>query len=261
MAAEAWRRRHGPAIDTTALEDVLREAYDRLSAQFGNLEGGVDRGNGAVVAVLREIEQTLDRNTAANSGLRPEEEQEHKDEGSEASGTGGGLLATPTGGGSPHSSDVALRTPIDSIRASLIAGTPIEPAYTPERALELGDRYTSPPWRHRDCTDRRGNTKDPSQADDSTSEHLFYPHASNAPVQIRESKPGDLSTSNLSIMLQLMRLFRGTGMPANSGSISAPATVEMAEPAVQLLATLLLERGTVELLDTPAAAPTGLQDE
>jgi hypothetical protein len=47
-------------------------------------------------------------------------------------------------------------------------------------------------------------------------------------------------------MLRVLRFFRGTGMPANSGSIAAPAILDIAEPATDLLAMLLLERGKIE---------------
>jgi hypothetical protein len=74
-------------------------------------------------------------------------------------------------------------------------------------------------------------------------------------AKIPELKPDDLSVSNLNVMLRLIHFYRGVGMPANSGSISAPAVVEIAEPTIQLLATLLLERGKVENNETPAPAP------
>jgi hypothetical protein len=83
-----------PVIDTTEIEDILREAYDRLSAQFGNLEDGVNRGNAAVITALREIERTLGRIPATEGGEGEEEdkedaeEREHKDEEPEGSGNG-----------------------------------------------------------------------------------------------------------------------------------------------------------------------------
>jgi hypothetical protein len=125
-----------PVIDTTDLEDILREAYDRLSRRFQNLDDGVIRGKAAVITVLREIEQALARIPAAEGdegGEGSEEGREHK----AGEDTGVELFGTPTGEGSPHSADTPPRTPVDSARASLIAGTPIEPAYEPERALEL----------------------------------------------------------------------------------------------------------------------------
>jgi hypothetical protein len=56
-------------------------------------------------------------------------------------------------------------------------------------------------------------------------------------------------------MIRLIRFYRGTGMPAGFGDISSPAIVEIAEPTISLLATLLLERGKVEINETPVPAP------
>jgi hypothetical protein len=58
-------------------------------------------------------------------------------------------------------------------------------------------------------------------------------------------------------MLRVIRSFRGTGMPAESGRISSPAVVGIAQPSIGLLATLLEERGKIEhrLPAPPVPAP------
>jgi hypothetical protein len=251
-----------PVIDTTGIEDILREAYDRLSAQFGNLGDEVNRGSGAVIAVLREIEQTLGRIPAAEGGEGVEEDtgqREHK-EGEE---TGGDVFGTPTAG-SPQGQQAGPRTPADSIRASLMAGTPIEPAYTADRALELAHTQITSVIRH------HGGAENPQTAETMRKtllrqtlhlRRIATPYITGRDAtrlsKIPESKPDDLSAANLNVMIRLIRFFRGTGMPASSGIISSPAMVNIAEPTIELLATLLLERGKIEEPGAPVPAPAG----
>jgi hypothetical protein len=224
------------------------------------MEGGITKGSEEVARVLEEIQNAMDRNTEAISGLRPaeedkeDEEEEHKDEGSPTPGTGGDVFATPTAS-SP-------RTPIDSVCASLIAGTPIEPAYDPEKAFEMAHVQVTRILHH------HGDVQNAQTAETIRKmllrqtirlREIYTPHATGRDAarlsKYPDLKADDMSASNLNFMLRLIRFFRGTGMPANSGSISAPAAVEIAEPAIHLLATLLLERGKIEEPGTPAPAP------
>jgi hypothetical protein len=90
--------------------------------------------------------------------------------------------------------------------------------------------------------------------------NLYTPHASgryaDRLANIPDLKPDDLGVSNLNVMLRLIRFFSGTGMPAEAGRISSPAIVDIAQPAVSILAMLLLERGKIEEQDT-APRPVG----
>jgi hypothetical protein len=243
----------------------------RLLEAFNRMEGGITRGSEEVARVLEEIQNAMDRNTAALTGLRPAEEdkeddeEEHKDEEPPTPGTGGDLFATPTGGGGASSP----RTPIDSVRASLIAGSPIEPAYDPDRAFEMAHTQVTSILHH------HGDVQNAQTAEIIRKmllrqtirlRGLYTPHATGRNAvhlsKIPDLKADDLSVSNPNTMLRVIRFLKGTGaMPANYASISVPARAEIAEPAVHLLALLLLERGKIEDYEPaapmPAPAPTG----
>jgi hypothetical protein len=254
-----------PVIDTTDIEDILREAYDRLSRQFGNLGDEVNRGNGAVITVLREIERTLGRIPAAEGDEEDKDdttEREHK----AGEDTGGDVFRTPAGDRTGRTSRTETpRTPIDSVRASLTAGTPIAPARTAEAAFDLAQRQVVNVINH------FGGGEESAQTAETIRKTLLRqtirlreistPHITGRNAErlskIPELKANDLSVSNLNVMLRLIRFFSGTGMPAEFGRISSPAVVGIAQPAIPLLAILLEERGEIEhrVPELPAPAP------
>jgi hypothetical protein len=211
-----------PVIDTTEIEDILREAYERLSTQFGNLEGGVNRGNAMVVAVLREIERTLARTPAIEGGEGDEEgkedaeEREHKAGEPQGSGTGGDIFSTPIGNRTGRTSRTTTpHTLIDSVRASLIAGEAIEPAYDADSAFELAQRQVGNIIRH------FGGEENAQTAETLRKtllrqtirlRQISTPHISGRNAErlskIPELKANDLSASNLNIMLRLIQRHR-----------------------------------------------------
>jgi hypothetical protein len=159
-------------------------------------------------------------------------------------------LVLRTSGTSPITS---THTPIDSVRASFIAGEAIDPAYTTDEALELANKEVHAIIRHHGGEE---NTQTAEMIRKTLLRQMIRLRELSTPyatdrrrerlAKIPELKADDLSTTRLNTMLRVISFFSGTGMPSDIRKISAPATKDIATPATSLLATLLLERGKIE---------------
>jgi hypothetical protein len=65
LAAAAGGGGAAPVVDTTRLEEILQNSYERLSRNFTLMQAGVTAGYQQVAQTLVRLERTLDRNGAA----------------------------------------------------------------------------------------------------------------------------------------------------------------------------------------------------